>query len=465
MTEGIKREHFEERRESPRITTEIPITIESTVDAGLNSGKTTNISEAGIGFVLGQPLPFSTKVSLFLDIRSQQIQSPLQLAWSNKDERGFLYGGRFANIKKDQLGILKEVLWLNEDFITQQLRPIIKLLDSQPEIKEKVVDFFTKDAKNYVAQILAVKRNKDRKSPYEQKRLDEMCNKIVQKGDEAEKVVGNKQIVKTLKRKFRLMTGTWVYQSKLMKRAFEKPRNYPGDYKMIETIYENRPVSNGIGFYFDRYFLANPYAVAVRNRKDKMVEILRNFLEETSLPKVKVLNLACGSCREIKELFIAPLRCQANLTFRCVDHDNRALEFARKSLETRPSYVTVKFLEENILNYCRAPKKYFDLLGEQNLIYSLGLADYLSDGILKKLLQFSYHLLKPRGKLVITHKDRSNDEQAPLPPAWFCDWNFVSRDADQLLRLAKSVNGNYSVSMEREASQKIIFLTLHKNSQ
>ena len=71
---------------------------------------------------------------------------------------------------------------------------------------------------------------------------------------------------------------------------------------MLEMIYNNQLISEGLGIYFDRWFLDNPYAIAVRNRKEKIKESIRTFLKETALSSINVLNIASGPCREIKEL-------------------------------------------------------------------------------------------------------------------------------------------------------------------
>ena len=80
-----------------------------------------------------------------------------------------------------------------------------------------------------------------------------------------------------MKLHFRKSIEPWFSQSFLMSRGLNKPNGHPGDYETLEAIYDNKPISSGIGEYLDRYFLNAPLAVAVRNRKDRMRDILFDF--------------------------------------------------------------------------------------------------------------------------------------------------------------------------------------------
>ena len=79
-----------------------------------------------------------------------------------------------------------------------------------------------------------------------------------------------------------------------MKRAFEKPRGYSGDYLVLEAIYNKHPLSKGLGEYYDRDFLNNPYAVALRSRKDRLRKMLHEFiLSNLKKPSIKICVNLC----------------------------------------------------------------------------------------------------------------------------------------------------------------------------
>ena len=70
--------------------------------------------------------------------------------------------------------------------------------------------------------------------------------------------------------------------------------------------------------------LSSSLGVGVRERIITMRELLKKELSSRSNPKV--LDVACGSCREVFEL--APEIKASGAKFTCVDIDTAALDFA-----------------------------------------------------------------------------------------------------------------------------------------
>lgn len=269
-------------------------------------------------------------------------------------------------------------------------------------------------------------------------------------------------MVKQIKQLFREVVGDLIYKSEVVSRAYQKPRGYPGDYKMLEIIYDNQPFCKDVKdfrFYVDKYFLNSEYAVSVRNRKDKMRDLLSQFIKNANSDSIRVLNLACGSCREIREMLTDnALLSGKTLFFSCVDHDEEALEFSRQSLRNTKKNIKFDFLKENVLDIIRDDSS---LLGKYDFVYSIGLIDYLPDIALKQLVTFCYKLLSNDGIFIITHKDI--DIYKPLAPNWFCDWNFYSRNEKDLINLIHSLRiSNFELEVEREESKRILFIILRK---
>jgi hypothetical protein len=124
-----------------------------------------------------------------------------------------------------------------------------------------------------------------------------------------------------------------------------------------------------------------------------------------------------------------------------------------------PSNIKFDFLRENILNLAKNENNK-NILRGQNLIYSIGLADYLPDRVLKNLMQFCIELLDSGGKFIITHKDIERCH--PVSPDWFCDWSFYSRNEGNLVSLVKSIGiSEFDIeTIVREKSQRILFLII-----
>lgn len=322
-----------------------------------------------------------------------------------------------------------------EDSIKSQISGLLNEI-KDPETKRQIFHFFLKDLSNYLEDIIRLNSDILKQKDYSlelEKKLDRLNTEILLKGYCSEELLSDKVIMQKVKDNFRQLVGTWIYKSLIMMRAFEKPKGYPGDYKMLEFIYDNKPISKNLGIYFDNYFLKNPYAVAVRIRKDRLREIVQNFINESKLSKINILNIACGSCREISEL-LPNIKTKNSVTFTCVDWDEEALKFSQDTLlPIKPKNIEFKFIKEDVMNLIKNEKT-VQSLGQQNLIYSIGLIDYLPDRVLKKLIYALYQILQKEGELILTHKNKEKT-LPPIPPDWFCDWKFTPRNKEEMLKL------------------------------
>jgi len=292
------------------------------------------------------------------------------------------------------------------------------------------------------------------------RKISGFFNDIAYKAGCLEDALQDKLITSEVKKVFRLIVGAWVYQGQLIKHAFEKPRGYPGDYALLEHIYDKQPMSrhDGLGYHLDRHFLQDAYAESVRNRKEKMREMLKRRLKGTSFP-ISMLNLACGACREIRELITEDSLFAEKILLTALDQDQGALDATRQYLQKIAHKLSVRFIAEDVVSLVKEPEKYMQLLGKQHLIYSIGLADYLPDRILKRLVDVCLKLLHPGGQLIIAHKDRYKDRRAPVQPDWFCDWRFAHRSEVDIVRLVREVSA-YPIELEREKTDRIFFVVV-----
>lgn len=324
---------------------------------------------------------------------------------------------------------------------------------------KKVKDFKTK-----VYQIYGLyKKNKFSLNECRDSIKKEFDN-IAYAGYNLEQALSDEKIIKKIKKNFRGVLEGLLFRSKFGKRAQSKPRGYPGDYKMIEFMYNNKPTSIGIGRFLDFYILENPYVVAVRNRKDKMRGIIEKFISTSSKSCPRILNFGSGGCREIREISSQLMRVaiQKKIIFNFVDQDNKALNFSNKKIYEKFNELTpFRFHNENILNILIHKKDFLKLIGKQDLIYSIGVTDYLPDSILKSLFSLCLDLLSKNGTIVFAHKDR--DSYNPAPIDWFCDWRFYPRNEKYVIRLMKKVGSHkFNIKTDREPSGNIMFFTITK---
>jgi extracellular factor (EF) 3-hydroxypalmitic acid methyl ester biosynthesis protein len=445
-----------EKRVYPRVNVSFPIKITPSI-----IGQATDISQTGIGFILERPLLLSKAVATIETSAKQSFKSQFNVIWNKQLvlNKGLKYGACFIRLKKKDISILRDVL------IRSTIDPILDAIDDAV-VKKKVLGFWERDIKKYMDQLdlltEAIKSNKislidaySKGSP--------VSNNIMEKANEIESLVNNRTISKKMKEAFRFLCGPWAYKGKIVKRGYEKPRGYSGDYLMLEAVYDNKSTSEDIGYCCDMYFLNNKYAIAVRNRKDMMKAMLLEHIKANGSSEIDILNIACGPCREIAEGFSKGINFNKKINFNLVDFDEEALFFSEKSLSfIKTDNIAFKYLKHNVLRYASKEKeKYASLLGQQDFIYSIGLADYLPDKMFKKIISFCFKLLKPKGSFSFAHKDILMYK--PVDIDWWCDWTFYSRDEKRVLALISECEiENFDLKVEREPSGVIFFVTITK---
>jgi extracellular factor (EF) 3-hydroxypalmitic acid methyl ester biosynthesis protein len=273
--------------------------------------------------------------------------------------------------------------------------------------------------------------------------------------------VKDKDIIHDAQVRFRIKTNPILSKSHCIHRVRTWPQGYQGDYKTLEAIYRNTPLSDGIGYYLDLCSLNFPLGVAVRNRIEKLEGILREELQSRTAPSV--LNIACGSCREVFELTTEIE--QSGAKFTCIDLDNDALAFAANRLSyTNISPVTS---DQVILRKYNAVRMFdhemnMNEFGMQDIIYSVGLFDYLPTDFLINLLGALYKMIKSGGKLIASFKDAARYRSQEYH--WIFDWDgFLQRKEEDFRNILFDAGiPSSAITETREDSGVIIFYLIEK---
>lgn len=295
---------------------------------------------------------------------------------------------------------------------------------------------------------------------YLQLRLNKHSVRMLSRAFNLEKNIPNnfKQRVREL---FREVVKDYIFQSKMLKRYYEKPRGYPGDFLMFEALYDNRPLSSGIGYYFDKFVLDYPLAKSVVKRKDKMKQLLADMIRKNNVEILEVLNIGSGSAREVREMLRDnSIRRKINLTF--CDQDSLALKFIRNNMPRYGENIEISLLKGHIINMIGLGPGISEIKFKRyDIIYSLGVVDYFFNNTLKRFVQSCYGMLKPGGTLIIA----SCSSRVPhiyLLLTWFCDWNFYARNASITKEFLSSGSKNGSIKFQWEPYKNIFFIIVTK---
>ncbi|NNF99885.1 MAG: cyclic nucleotide-binding domain-containing protein [Desulfobacteraceae bacterium] len=242
----------------------------------------------------------------------------------------------------------------------------------------------------------------------------------------------------------------YIMRSRFAERAYYKPKGYAGDYLLIDWIYQNEPKGDGkLGYLIDKWMLQQVAPRAVRSRRGLLIRLIDDFAQEVleSTDNIRIMNLASGPARELFDIITGkPYGDRINAV--CVDIDSEALEYADQKVNTIPHNATVRFMQENVIKWALGRARHD--FGEQDIIYSSGLCDYLSDRVVSTLIEKCYHQLAPGGRLMIGNFSPVNPDRYHMDQVLY--WRLIHRAPEELIQLfsESAFGGDIEIMSEDE---------------
>ncbi len=236
--------------------------------------------------------------------------------------------------------------------------------------------------------------------------------------------------------RFRAEAGPRFWKSAVLRRCWEKPRGYAGDFLMMESLYRNTPTGDtSPERWMDTWALGLPGFQAVRNRRDLLAELLRR---EQARGARRVMNVASGSAPEL----VAVAR---ELSFEGVtlmDQDKGALDaalghFTRVGALPATRHDALRLWCGSVLGLLRNRSEL--TAASQDFIYSIGLYDYLTERFARTLTAKLWEGLAPGGLLALGNFNARNPMHHFTESA--LDWYLIYREPEDLLRLLAGLPG------------------------
>ena len=271
-----------------------------------------------------------------------------------------------------------------------------------------------------------------------------------------EQNVQDRELVAKKQNEFKDKTAYMLCKSWFMNHARIWPQGYQGDYKMLDRIYKNIPLSEGIGSFIDCYFLDYSLSRAVRGRLLKAKEILtQEFLKKKDQ---SFFDIGCGSSRDLFEMSATIIN--SDIRVACIDIDEDALRFSMERLTYAGLGDLIQLRKYNVarmINRARNLKEF----GAQDIIYSAGVFNYLPDSLILNLLGALYDLLNPGGKMIIAFEDAEQYRRQEVH--WLVNWDSFLQRAEPDCRALFSASGFPAVDIRRDETGVIMFCTLEKD--
>ncbi len=227
--------------------------------------------------------------------------------------------------------------------------------------------------------------------------------------------------------------------------AYQKPLGYPGDFKLLEKIYNFHRSSVPQLAKWDDYFHAQVAPTAVRNRLSVFLDQL--WKTKRDHPSgTQILNVASGPGRDMFEAL--KVLGAADVRIDCVEQDIHAIDFAKNLCQK--FLHNIHFTHKNIFR--------FSTNATYHLIWSAGLFDYFNDSLFKRAIRKFTPLLKPSGRMVIGNFAPHNPNRGHME---LCKWKLIHRSKEHLLQLSKECGfQDHQIHVEEEPQGVNLFLVI-----
>lgn len=254
-------------------------------------------------------------------------------------------------------------------------------------------------------------------------------------------------------------TFSFFMLSRILDRSYTKPRGYAGDFFTIEMMYNDEAMGDGrLGRYIDRWALDLEVSRAVKNRRRLLNQTIKEIAGANASGPTYITSLASGPARELFDLFAGESAPDVKVT--CIDIDNQALAYAAEIAERLNASDRFSFAQDNLVRLAHGRGK--TVLKPQNLMYSVGLIDYLRDDFVIKLLDWIYDKLLPGGIAIVGNFNKANPSKAFMDH--IIEWELLHRTTDDLRSLfSRSAFGDTPVDVRSEEEGINLFAFARKD--
>ena len=225
-------------------------------------------------------------------------------------------------------------------------------------------------------------------------------------------------------------------------RSYAKPMGYPGDFQIMNQVYDWERRGNTV-YEMLMHRIGLDVAECIKTRMEVVQEhIAETVFAEGREQAARIMSLGSGPAREVELFLKGVCNTGGNADFTLIDQEEDALRYA--SEKTYPHLLrlagryNVQCLNMSFTDILRGTSG-LSTLQSQDLIYSVGLLDYLTDRRALGLVHRLYSQLAPGGLLII-----GNMNETALSNLWpmefLADWTLEYRNEAQMLQWVEGLD-------------------------
>ena len=245
-----------------------------------------------------------------------------------------------------------------------------------------------------------------------------------------------------------------MQQDPFIRRAQEKPRGYPGDAVLIDYIYGASSTKPEIAALPAQAAVLHDFITsaaaprAVRYRRQFTAEII-DEVARTHGAGIRVVSIAAGHLREAELSHAA----QAGLAeFVAIDQDAESLATIRRSMTAFKVETIEGSVRQIVADKLRIP--------DADLVYALGLFDYLPQPVAKRLTELMLEAVRPGGVLLIPNFLPGIGDIGWMES--FMDWKLIYRRDAEMLDLLGDWTNVARAEIHRDPDHNITFLKVYR---
>lgn len=249
----------------------------------------------------------------------------------------------------------------------------------------------------------------------------------------------------------------FILCSEFLARTNLRPRGYAGDSVLMQWIYDEGYLgASTFGKLLHKHPVETPAAQAVRNRRQMIADEARAAAAEREggAGPLRIMSVACGPAWELRDLFATGADA-ARYAITLLDQDSEAIAEARAGVEDAARSIAAPIDATYLCESVRTPRSGAELAeawGRFDLIYSMGLFDYLGERTAKALVAKLYEMLEPGGRMIIGNYHVGNPTRCYME--YWMSWPLLYRTEEELMALADGLAGaERSLSFEATGSQ------------
>jgi len=225
-------------------------------------------------------------------------------------------------------------------------------------------------------------------------------------------------------------------------RSYTKPLGYPGDFQIMNFFY-NLSLEGDTAYEKFCHQLGNSTGQFISCRMNMVKQAIAKLAADAAArgeTSFDVANLGCGPAQEVSN-YLKAERLPLQMNFTLIDQDHDALSCAYENAFPEVSrlkgQVKVNCLNASFIEFLSAGKL-FKNLGKQDLIYTVGLVDYLSPHRAKRFMTDLYANLNPGGSVIIGNM-RESGSSLEWVLDYVTDWKLEYRTENEMLAMADNI--------------------------